>query len=87
MTTYDNANYVRGYIQTWNFTVEQKVREWVVSAGYVASRAVDAQANLQMNWSPINPADRGASSNAQAARPATIRAFDAAAKIPSLRRA
>ena len=54
MTTYDNANYVRGYIQTWNFTVEQRMHEWVASAGYVASRAVDAQANLQMNWSPIN---------------------------------
>jgi len=54
MTTYDNANYVRGYIQTWNFTVEQRVGDWVGSAGYVASRAVDFQANLQMNWSPIN---------------------------------
>ena len=54
MTTYDNTNYVRGYIQTWNFTVEQRVHEWIASAGYVASRAVDAQANLQMNWSPIN---------------------------------
>ncbi len=54
MTTYDNGNYVRGYIQSWNFTVEQRVGDWVGSAGYVASRAVDNQANLQMNWSPIN---------------------------------
>ena len=54
MTTYDNSNYVRGHIQTWNFTVEQRIRNWVASAGYVANRYVDAQANLQMNWSPIN---------------------------------
>ena len=54
MTTYDNANYVRGHIQTWNFTLEQRIGDWVGSAGYVATRAVDAQKNLQMNWSPIN---------------------------------
>ena len=54
MTTYDNGNYVRGHIQTWNFTVEQRVKNWVASAGYVANRYMDAQANLQMNWSSIN---------------------------------
>jgi hypothetical protein len=51
--TYDNANYVRGYIQTWNFTAEQRIKAWVASAGYVGTRYVGAQSNLQMNWSPI----------------------------------
>ena len=57
--TYDNANYVRGYIQTWNFTIEQRVRNWIASAGYVGVRYVDAQSNLQMNWSPINGGTAG----------------------------
>jgi hypothetical protein len=57
--TYDNANYVRGYIQTWNLTVEQKLRDWVASAGYVGVRYVDAQSNLQMNWSPVNGGTAG----------------------------
>jgi len=57
--TYNNANYVRGYIQTWNFTVEQKLKGWLGSAGYVGTRYVDAQSNLQMNWSPINGGTAG----------------------------
>ena len=59
VTTYDNSNYVRGYVQTWNLTVEQRVHEWLTSAGYVASRAIDPQDNLQMNWSPINGGTSG----------------------------
>jgi hypothetical protein len=59
VSTYDNSNYVRGYIQSLNFTVEQRVRDWLVSAGYVASRAIDPQNNLQMNWSPINGGTAG----------------------------
>jgi hypothetical protein len=57
--TYDNSNYVRGYIQTWNFTVEQRVRNWAASAAYLETRYVDAQSNLQMNWSPINGGTAG----------------------------
>jgi hypothetical protein len=54
VTTYDNSDYVRGYVQTWNFTVEQRVRNWLTSAGYVGSRAIDPQDSLEMNWSGIN---------------------------------
>jgi hypothetical protein len=59
VSTYNNANYVRGYIQTWNFTAEQRFRSWLASAGYVASRAIDPQNNLQMNWSPIGGGTAG----------------------------
>ncbi|HZS51789.1 MAG TPA: hypothetical protein VFA54_13060 [Bryobacterales bacterium] len=59
LNTYDNANYVRGYIQTWNFTVEQRVKTWIASAGYVGTRAVDPQNNIQMNWSPIGGGTAG----------------------------
>ncbi|MCU1261816.1 MAG: Outer rane receptor for ferrienterochelin and colicin [Bryobacterales bacterium] len=57
--TYVNSNYTRGYIQSWNLTVEQRVKNWLASAGYVGSRAVDMQNNLQMNWSPINGGTAG----------------------------
>jgi hypothetical protein len=59
VSTYNNANYVRGYIQTWNFTIEQQIKNWVTSAGYVGTRDVDPQNNLQMNWSPINGGTAG----------------------------
>ena len=68
ISTYNNANYVRGYIQTWNLTVEQQIRNWLVSAGYVGTRDVDPQDNLQMNWSPINGGTPGEVLNQQNGR-------------------
>jgi hypothetical protein len=59
VSTYDNSNYIRGYMQTWNFTIEQQVKSWLMSAGYVGSRDVDPQNNLQANWSPINGGTAG----------------------------
>jgi hypothetical protein len=59
INTYDNADYVRGYIQTWNVTVEQRVKGWVTSAAYVGTRAIDPQNNIQMNWSPIGGGTAG----------------------------
>jgi hypothetical protein len=59
VTTYDNTDYVRGYIQMWNSTVEQRLKRWLVSAGYVATRAVDPQDDLQMNWAPLNGGTAG----------------------------
>lgn len=57
--TYSNDTYTRGYIQNWNFTVEQRMKSWLASAGYVANRVVDPQNNLQMNWSPIGGGTAG----------------------------
>jgi len=57
--TYNNTEYVRGYMQTWNFTVEQRVKNWLASAGYVASRFIDPQNDLEMNWAPINTGTAG----------------------------
>jgi hypothetical protein len=59
VTTFDNNNYVRGYIQSFNFTIEQRVKSWVTSVGYVGSRDIDPQDNLQMNWSPVNGGTAG----------------------------
>jgi hypothetical protein len=57
--TYSNSTYTRGYMQSWNLTIEQRVGRWLASAGYVASRFTDPQNDLQMNWSPINGGTAG----------------------------
>jgi hypothetical protein len=46
-------------VQSWNFTVEQRVASWTTSVGYVASRAVDPIAALNLNWSPIGTGTAG----------------------------
>src|SRR5262249_37313172 len=51
--TYDNNNLVRGYIQSWNLTVEKRFLGWIGSVGYVATRSTDQLALLDQNWSPI----------------------------------
>jgi hypothetical protein len=57
--TIDNDNYVRGYVQSWNFTVEQRVKSWIASAGYVATRSVDPISTLNENWGPIGAGNAG----------------------------
>ncbi|MEO8053480.1 MAG: TonB-dependent receptor, partial [Acidobacteriota bacterium] len=57
--TYDNNNLVRGYIQSWNFTVEKQFKTWIASAGYVATRSVDQLSQMDQNWSPIGTGSSG----------------------------
>ncbi len=57
--TFDKNNLVRGYIQSWNFTVEKQFSSWIASAGYVATRSVDQLAELDQNWSPIGGGTAG----------------------------
>jgi hypothetical protein len=57
--TFDNNNYVRGYIQSWNFTLEQQFGSWLAAAGYVATRSVDPISSLNENWSPIGTGTGG----------------------------
>jgi len=59
LITFDNNNLVRGYIQSWNFTVEKQFSSWIASAGYVATRSVDQLAELDQNWSPIGTGAAG----------------------------
>jgi len=59
LITFDNANLVRGYIQSWNFTVEKQFSSWIGSAGYVATRSVDQLSQLDQNWSPIGGGTAG----------------------------
>jgi hypothetical protein len=49
-TTAD-GNYRRGYIQSWNFTLEKQIGDWVISSGYVATRSIRQSAILNAGWS------------------------------------
>jgi len=66
----DNAD--RGYIQSWNLTLEKQLPgDWIVSAGYVATRSVRQFTRLDANWSPINGGTPGRQLNAKWGRTAT----------------
>jgi len=57
---FDRANYKRGYIQTYNFTIEQRLKEgWTASVGYVGSKQVDPWLSLEENWSLIGTGTAG----------------------------
>jgi hypothetical protein len=68
--TADNDNFVRGYIQSWNFTIEQRIKSWTTSAGYVATRSVDPISFLDQNWSPIGTGTAGQVLNVRLGRTA-----------------
>jgi hypothetical protein len=59
LITFDKNNLVRGYLQSWNFTVEKRLGGWIGSAGYVATRSVDQLAQMDQNWSPIGTGTAG----------------------------
>ena len=46
-------NFSRGYIQSWNLTVERQFGDWVASAGYVASRSIRQISFLDANYAPV----------------------------------
>jgi hypothetical protein len=43
------GNWKRGYIQSWNFTVQKQFGGWVGETGYVATRSVDQPGNIDRN--------------------------------------
>ena len=54
-----DGNYNRGYVQSWNFTLEKQVGSWIASAGYVATRSVRQSSRLEANWSDLGTGNRG----------------------------
>lgn len=54
-----DKNFRRGYIQSWNFTLEKKLGEWVASAGYVATRSIRQTAFLDANWADLGTGNAG----------------------------
>jgi hypothetical protein len=56
-STRDFANpFRRGYINSYNLTVQQEIAGFVVEAGYVGTRAIRPLTNLNLNAAPICPA-------------------------------
>lgn len=47
-------NFRRGYIQSWNLTLERQIGQWVASTGYVATRSIRQVSYLDANYAPIN---------------------------------
>jgi hypothetical protein len=54
-----DGNYSRGYVQSWNLTVEKQLGSWIGSAGYVATRSVRQSARLEANWGEIDKGNAG----------------------------
>ncbi len=59
LNTIEDGNAVRGYIQSWNLTVEKRFGSWIGSTGYVATRSVNQLAALEQNWSYIGQGNAG----------------------------
>lgn len=54
-----DGNYSRGYVQSWNFTLEKRIKSWIASTGYVATRSVRQSARLEANWGDIGTGNAG----------------------------
>ena len=73
--TMDTENLTRGYIQSWNFTLERRVGNWIATAGYVATRSVNQLAGLDQNWGDIGEGNPGRQLNKIWGRAATTTLF------------
>lgn len=54
-----DENFVRGYIQSWNFTMEKQWGEWIGSASYVATRSTRQSSRIEANWGEIGRGNAG----------------------------
>jgi hypothetical protein len=54
-----DQNFKRGYVQSWNATLEKQLGQWLGSAGYVATRSVRQTAFLNANWADLGTGQNG----------------------------
>ncbi len=54
-----DENFVRGYIQSWNFSLEKQWGEWIGTASYVATRSTRQSSRIEANWGEIGQGNRG----------------------------
>jgi hypothetical protein len=54
-----DGNFRRGYVQSWNFTLEKQLGNWIGSAGYVATRSIRQTAFLSANWADLGTGNAG----------------------------
>ena len=57
----NNQQFARGYIQSWNLTVERQLPGWMVSVAYVGMRNIhqDATGGISENWGTIGTGSAG----------------------------
>ncbi len=54
-----DENFNRGYVQSWNLTLEKQLGNWLGSAGYVATRSIRQTAFLDANWADLGAGNAG----------------------------
>ncbi|MBL8230741.1 MAG: TonB-dependent receptor [Bryobacterales bacterium] len=55
-----DSKYLRGYVQSWNFTLQKKLAwGFVGQAGYVATRQINQVGFKELNYAPINGGNTG----------------------------
>jgi hypothetical protein len=54
-----DQNFRRGYVQSWNLTVEKQLGDWIGSAGYVATRSIRQTSFLDANWADLGTGNAG----------------------------
>ncbi len=54
-----DKNFVRGYIQSWNFSLEKQWGEWIGTASYVATRSTRQTSRIEANWSDLGTGNGG----------------------------
>lgn len=54
-----DENYKRGYIQSWNLTLEKQWGSWIGSAAYVATRSTRQSSRIEANWGDIGLGNAG----------------------------
>ena len=67
-------NYQRGYVQSWNFTLQKKLKwGFAGQAGYVATRQINQVGFRELNYAPINGGNSGRLLNTRFGRTAETR--------------
>ncbi len=57
---FNQANFKRAYVETYNFTIEERIRAgWTASVAYAGSQQKDPMSSLEENWSPIGTGTAG----------------------------
>jgi hypothetical protein len=60
VNTYDNSDWARGYVQTWNFTVEARLKQhWTATIAYAGLQAIDPTLSINQNYSLIGQGTAG----------------------------
>jgi hypothetical protein len=69
--TVDNKTFVRGFIESFNATLEQQINGWLISIAYVGTRSIDPISSINANWGTVGTGAAGQVLNVLSGRTAT----------------